>query len=136
MNPVDPYQVIFHPVQVDERVHYPSHFKRFEVQMFAFADDGDNLSHQVNFFFFLVSSSIKLSSHISAVFLQVFVHCDVMICDAKGPKDAVCNKLCSEDMGMKGRFSLTCKGIRFESLPLLSLQVKNVPFQMTTNSYM
>lgn len=46
VNPVDPYQVIFHPVQVDDRVHYPSHFKRFEVQMFAFAEDED-LSPQV-----------------------------------------------------------------------------------------
>lgn len=46
-NPVDPYQVIFHPVWVDERVRYPSHFKRFEVQMFAFATDDDDLSRQV-----------------------------------------------------------------------------------------
>lgn len=51
VNPVDPYKVIFHPVPIDKRVHYPSHFKRFEVQMFAFADDEDNLHHQVNSFY-------------------------------------------------------------------------------------
>lgn len=46
-NPVDPQQVIFHRVLADDRVPYPSHFKRFEIQMFAFAEDKDNLSQQV-----------------------------------------------------------------------------------------
>lgn len=46
-NPVDPYQVIFHPVWADGRVRYPPHFKRFEVQMFAFADEKDDLVGQV-----------------------------------------------------------------------------------------
>ncbi|XP_029705182.1 uncharacterized protein isoform X2 [Takifugu rubripes] len=78
VNPVDPNKVIFHPVPVDQRVHYPSHFKRFEVQMFAFADE-DNLSH------------------------QVFVHCDVFVCDAKNPQDGVCNKLCYEKETGKGQ---------------------------------
>ncbi|CAF91111.1 unnamed protein product [Tetraodon nigroviridis] len=78
-NPVDPYQVIFHPVWVDERVHYPSHFKRFEVQMFAFAEDND-LSH------------------------QVFVHCDVVICDATKPQDGICDQLCSKKkIGIKSQ---------------------------------
>lgn len=44
---MDPYQVVFHPVWADDRVQYPSHFKRFEVQMFAFAVDQDDLSEQV-----------------------------------------------------------------------------------------
>uniref|UniRef100_A0A4W6F6D0 ZP domain-containing protein n=1 Tax=Lates calcarifer TaxID=8187 RepID=A0A4W6F6D0_LATCA len=65
-NPVDPYQVLFHPVWVDARVQYPSHFKRFEVQMFAFAEDQDNLNH-------------------------LFVHCDVVICDARNPLGGVCS---------------------------------------------
>lgn len=47
VNPVDPSQVIFHPVLADARARYPSHFKRFEVNMFAFAEDKDNLSRQV-----------------------------------------------------------------------------------------
>lgn len=47
MNPVDPSQVIFHPVLADARARYPSHFERFEVNMFAFAEDKDNLSRQV-----------------------------------------------------------------------------------------
>uniref|UniRef100_A0A4W6F5T4 ZP domain-containing protein n=1 Tax=Lates calcarifer TaxID=8187 RepID=A0A4W6F5T4_LATCA len=66
-NPVDPYQVLFHPVWVDARVQYPSHFKRFEVQMFAFAEDQDNLNR------------------------QLFVHCDVVICDARNPLGGVCS---------------------------------------------
>ncbi|XP_039981930.1 uncharacterized protein LOC120789331 [Xiphias gladius] len=79
-NPVDPYQVVFHPVWVDARVQYPSNFKRFEVQMFAFAEDQDNLSR------------------------QLFVHCDVVICDARNPLGGVCNGQCSnQENGIKGQ---------------------------------
>ncbi|MEQ2215799.1 hypothetical protein XENOCAPTIV_006096, partial [Xenoophorus captivus] len=70
-NPVDPYQVVYHPVWPDVRVGYPSHFKRFEVQMFAFAEDKDNLS------------------------TKLFVHCDVVICDTKNPLGGVCGGQCS-----------------------------------------
>lgn len=45
---MDPIQVIFHPVWVDSRVQYPSHFKRFEAQMFAFAKDNNNLKEHVS----------------------------------------------------------------------------------------
>lgn len=50
-NPVDPNQVVFHPVWKNAGVAYPSHVKRFEVNMFAFAQDQDNLTKQVFFFF-------------------------------------------------------------------------------------
>uniref|UniRef100_A0A3Q3KDK6 ZP domain-containing protein n=1 Tax=Monopterus albus TaxID=43700 RepID=A0A3Q3KDK6_MONAL len=56
-NSVDPYQAVYHPVWVNARVQNPSHFKRFEVQMFAFHDQ-DNLSG------------------------QLFIHCDVVTCHA------------------------------------------------------
>lgn len=46
-NHVDPNMVIFHPVYTDSRVLFPSHYKHFEVQTFAFAMDQDNLSDQV-----------------------------------------------------------------------------------------
>uniref|UniRef100_A0A3Q1IM75 ZP domain-containing protein n=1 Tax=Anabas testudineus TaxID=64144 RepID=A0A3Q1IM75_ANATE len=69
-NKVHPYQVVFHPVWVDARVENPSHFKRFEVQMFSF-DDKETLSPQV-----------------------LFVHCDAVICDARNPLGGVCNKKC------------------------------------------
>uniref|UniRef100_A0A3Q1F9U7 Uncharacterized LOC110960245 n=1 Tax=Acanthochromis polyacanthus TaxID=80966 RepID=A0A3Q1F9U7_9TELE len=69
-NPVDQYQVIFHPVWTDARVQYPSHFKRFEVKMFAFTRDQEDLSR------------------------QLFVHCDVMICDARNPLGGVCKGQC------------------------------------------
>uniref|UniRef100_A0AAQ5XZ85 ZP domain-containing protein n=1 Tax=Amphiprion ocellaris TaxID=80972 RepID=A0AAQ5XZ85_AMPOC len=79
-NPVDQYQVIFHPVWTDARVQYPSHFKRFEVKMFAFAQDQEDLSR------------------------QLFVHCDVMICDARNPLGGVCNGQCmNPDNGNKGQ---------------------------------
>lgn len=98
---MDLYQVIFHPVWADERVQYPSHFKRFEILMFAFAEDKDNLSHQVLLIlspFFKNCSCTKLSNsscHTSVYFLQAFVHCDVVICDARNPLAGACNRLCS-----------------------------------------
>ncbi|XP_072219007.1 uncharacterized protein [Leuresthes tenuis] len=70
-NPVDMYQVVFHPVQADSRVQYPLHLKRFEVQMFAFAEGQDDLSS------------------------QIFVHCDIVICGAKNPLDGVCGGQCA-----------------------------------------
>uniref|UniRef100_A0A3B4WA82 Uncharacterized LOC111661437 n=1 Tax=Seriola lalandi dorsalis TaxID=1841481 RepID=A0A3B4WA82_SERLL len=92
-NPVDPYQVVFHPVWVDARVQYPSNFKRFEVQMFAFAEDQDNLSH------------------------QLFVHCDVMICDARNPLGGVCNGQCSNQQNkIKGQRRAVSDGHSFKHL--------------------
>ncbi|XP_042359983.1 uncharacterized protein LOC121955951 [Plectropomus leopardus] len=79
-NPKDPNQVIFHPVWPDARVQYPSNFKRFEVPMFAFARDKDNLNQ------------------------QVFVHCDVEVCDARNPVGGACNVQCSNpDDRIKGQ---------------------------------
>ncbi|XP_033504946.2 uncharacterized protein LOC117270995 [Epinephelus lanceolatus] len=79
-NPRDPHQVIFHPVWPDARVQYPSNFKRFEVPMFAFAQDKDNLSH------------------------QVYVHCDVEVCDARNPVGGACKVQCSnQDDRIKGQ---------------------------------
>uniref|UniRef100_A0A3B5QE78 Uncharacterized LOC102233503 n=1 Tax=Xiphophorus maculatus TaxID=8083 RepID=A0A3B5QE78_XIPMA len=70
-NPADPYQVVFHPVWTDARVRYPSHFKRFEIQMFAFADGKDDMS------------------------TKLFVHCDIVICDSKNPLGGICGGQCS-----------------------------------------
>uniref|UniRef100_A0A3B5LA08 ZP domain-containing protein n=1 Tax=Xiphophorus couchianus TaxID=32473 RepID=A0A3B5LA08_9TELE len=68
-NPADPYQVVFHPVWTDARVGYPSHFKRFEIQTFAFQND--------------------------ILILQLFVHCDIVICDSKNPLGGICGGQCS-----------------------------------------
>ncbi|XP_033948044.1 uncharacterized protein [Pseudochaenichthys georgianus] len=79
-NSTDPHPVIFHSVLPKGRVHYPSNVKRFEVPMFAFAEDKDNLNR------------------------QVFVHCEVVICDVRNPVDAACNVQCSDqDNMMKGQ---------------------------------
>nr|XP_020497182.1 uncharacterized protein LOC109989675 [Labrus bergylta] len=79
-NPVDPYQLILHPVWPDDRVQYPSHFKRFEVSMFAFSEDKETLSRQVH------------------------VHCDVVICDARNPQGGICTGLCSnQENKIKGQ---------------------------------
>lgn len=39
--------MVFHPVWADARVQYPSHFKRFEVKMFAFAEHQETANPQV-----------------------------------------------------------------------------------------
>ncbi|KAK5930058.1 hypothetical protein CesoFtcFv8_000256 [Champsocephalus esox] len=79
-NSKDPHPVIFHSVLPKGRVHYPSNVKRFEVPMFVFAEDKDNLNR------------------------QVFVHCEVVICDVRNPVDAACNVQCSDqDNTMKGQ---------------------------------
>ncbi|XP_055740334.1 uncharacterized protein LOC129824850 isoform X1 [Salvelinus fontinalis] len=69
-NPEDPYRVVFHPVVADARVHFPPHVKRFEVYMFSFVED-----------------AVKPSG-------QVFVHCDVVICDASSPSGGPCSGQC------------------------------------------
>uniref|UniRef100_A0A3Q2FDF0 Zona pellucida protein AX 2 n=1 Tax=Cyprinodon variegatus TaxID=28743 RepID=A0A3Q2FDF0_CYPVA len=119
-NPVDPYQVVFHPVWADARVRYPSHFKRFEVKMFAFLLDLN-------------------------LVLQIFVHCDVVICDAKNPLGGVCGKQCSKTKEMiRGEFEIEVqlgggRGMLYycalSSLDCINLnlllfcwQVKNVTF--------
>uniref|UniRef100_A0A671VZB9 ZP domain-containing protein n=1 Tax=Sparus aurata TaxID=8175 RepID=A0A671VZB9_SPAAU len=90
VNPVDPSQVIFHPVLADARARYPSHFKRFEVNMFAFAEDKDNLSR------------------------QLFVHCDTVICDARNPLGGVCNGQCSnQENRIKGQRRAVSDGQTF-----------------------
>ncbi|XP_036943052.1 uncharacterized protein LOC119012925 [Acanthopagrus latus] len=90
VNPVDPSQVILHPVWADGRVQYPSHFKRFEVNMFAFAEDQDNLSQ------------------------QLFVHCDTVICDARNPLGGVCNGQCSnQENRIKGQRRAVSDGQTF-----------------------
>ncbi|XP_019713394.1 uncharacterized protein LOC109508034 [Hippocampus comes] len=78
-NPVDPNQVVFHPVWKNGGVEYPSHVKRFEVNMFAFAQDQDNLTK------------------------QLYIHCDVVICDSRIRLSDACKKrLCySQDNRMK-----------------------------------
>ncbi|KAI4801870.1 hypothetical protein KUCAC02_019741 [Chaenocephalus aceratus] len=75
-NSRDPHPVIFHSVVPQGRVHNPSNFKRFEVPMFAFAEDKDNLNR------------------------QVFVHCEVVICDVRNPLDVHCS---DQDNTMKGQ---------------------------------
>ncbi|XP_045066206.1 uncharacterized protein LOC121549189 [Coregonus clupeaformis] len=79
-NPEDPYLVVFHPVVADARVRFPSHVKRFEVQMFSFTEEADDPSG------------------------RVFVHCDVAICDASSPSGGPCSGQCvTQDNPKRGQ---------------------------------
>lgn len=106
-NPVDPYQVVFHEVWTDSRVKFPSHLKRFEVQMFAF-DGQDDMNSQVSLqeffvfvFFALAATTLELKLFLNE---QVFVHCDAVICDTKIPLGGICTGQCpNPDDGTKGK---------------------------------
>ncbi|XP_036406036.1 zona pellucida protein AX 1 [Megalops cyprinoides] len=75
----DPYHTIFHPVSANSRVQFPSHFKRFEIKMFSFTTD-----------------------HV-ALTGQIFVHCDVVICDASSSADRLCSMACMNRQSMTMR---------------------------------
>uniref|UniRef100_A0A3Q3B3F3 Uncharacterized LOC108233398 n=2 Tax=Kryptolebias marmoratus TaxID=37003 RepID=A0A3Q3B3F3_KRYMA len=92
-NPVDPYQVVFHPVWPDDRVKYLSHLKRFEIQMFAFAEGQDDMNS------------------------RVFVHCDIVICDSKNPLGGICNGQCpNPENGTKGQRRDVSDGFEYVSI--------------------
>ncbi|XP_067338951.1 uncharacterized protein [Channa argus] len=79
-NPAGSYQVVFHPVQPNARVKYPSNVKRFELQMFALAENQHNVRH------------------------QLFVHCDVVICDSRNPLGGICTRRCpNKETQIRGR---------------------------------
>uniref|UniRef100_A0A3B5L4C2 ZP domain-containing protein n=1 Tax=Xiphophorus couchianus TaxID=32473 RepID=A0A3B5L4C2_9TELE len=100
-NPADPYQVVFHPVWTDARVGYPSHFKRFEIQTFAFQND--------------------------ILILQLFVHCDIVICDSKNPLGGICGGQCSNPKqttkGEMDDFSFGVYGFEYVSLGPIRLNL-------------
>ncbi|XP_044864561.1 zona pellucida sperm-binding protein 2-like isoform X1 [Mauremys mutica] len=70
-NAEDSHQTIFHKVDSDSRVKFPTHLKRFEVKMFTFMQDGN------------------------ALLEQIYFHCSVVICDARRPaSDLLCARRC------------------------------------------
>lgn len=48
-NPADRYQIVFYPVVPDARVRYPSHVRRFKIEMFTFVKDDVPLHEQVTY---------------------------------------------------------------------------------------
>ncbi|XP_059501740.1 uncharacterized protein LOC132209575 [Stegostoma tigrinum] len=69
-NKADLYRTTFHPVTKNERVKYPAHFKRFEVQMFAFTQ-GNNYTKE-----------------------QVYFHCSVALCGKEPVNRFLCPGQC------------------------------------------
>ncbi|XP_036003215.1 zona pellucida sperm-binding protein 2 [Fundulus heteroclitus] len=67
----DSYATVFHPVSVDTRVSVPSHYKRFSMKMFAFIQEEQVLKH------------------------EVYVHCDLVICDKTSPAEGICQGQCA-----------------------------------------
>lgn len=46
-NQDDRYEATMHPVTADDRIQFPSHFKHFDMKMFAFVQDNVVLKNQV-----------------------------------------------------------------------------------------
>ncbi|XP_043075297.1 zona pellucida protein AX 2 isoform X2 [Puntigrus tetrazona] len=84
-NPKDPEQTMFHPVNTDDRVEIPDHFKRFEVKTFAFKETDESSKSEAD----------TLAS-------RVFVHCEVIICHVE---DRHCYKECPTVQNPDGRSS-------------------------------
>lgn len=76
-NPDDSYATTFHPVAMDSRVSVPSHIKRFSMKMFAFVHDENVLQD------------------------EIYVHCDVVICDQTSPAEGICQGQCAYSTGSK-----------------------------------
>ncbi|XP_061603056.1 uncharacterized protein LOC133464882 [Cololabis saira] len=70
-NPDDIYTTVFHPVVVDARVSIPIHYKRFSVKMFTFIQEEKVLKD------------------------EIYIHCDVVICDTTSPAEDVCQGQCA-----------------------------------------
>ncbi|XP_014853015.1 PREDICTED: uncharacterized protein LOC106924040 isoform X1 [Poecilia mexicana] len=73
----DGYATVFSTVSVDDRVSVPSRYKRFSMKMFAFIQDDQVLKH------------------------EVYVHCDLVICDTTSPAEGICQGQCS-NLAVKG----------------------------------
>ncbi|KAM4713133.1 zona pellucida protein AX 1 [Anableps anableps] len=73
----DNYATVFSTVSVDARVSVPSHYKHFSMTMFAFIQEEQVLKH------------------------EVYVHCDLVICDTTSPREGICQGQCA-NLSMKG----------------------------------
>ncbi|XP_075450959.1 uncharacterized protein LOC142492168 isoform X2 [Ascaphus truei] len=74
------YKTIFHPVNADTRVKFPSHLKRFEVKMFTFVQEE------------------------RAYLGEIYFHCSVVICNADQlSSDPLCTRACIPDRQRFGR---------------------------------
>ncbi|KAM9703800.1 uncharacterized protein ACNS7B_002381 [Menidia menidia] len=82
-NPDDGYATIFHPVAMDNQVSTPAHIKRFSVKMFTFIKDEEVLQD------------------------EIYVHCDVVICDTTSPPEGICQGQCQ---GLKPSYQGMKKG--------------------------
>ncbi|KAF7230711.1 uncharacterized protein zpax1 [Nothobranchius furzeri] len=76
-NADDGYTTIFHPVAMDTGIAVPSHFKRFSMKMFTFIEDKKVLQH------------------------EIYVHCNVVICDNTNPTEGICQGQCANPTAVK-----------------------------------
>lgn len=103
-NPDDSYAAVFHPVTMDTRVSIPSHVKRFSIMMFSFIQDDQVLKDEVS-----TESPLNTLPQISLngnfIFLQIHVHCNVVICDTNTPAEGICKGQCVHKPSVKAHQS-------------------------------
>ncbi|XP_041832378.1 zona pellucida protein AX 1 [Melanotaenia boesemani] len=102
-NPDDKYATIFHPVVMDDRVSVPSHIKRFSMKMFTFIQDDKVLQD------------------------EIYVHCDVVVCDQTSPAEGVCQGQCTHS-GRKPSH----KGERRQSIGSTHQKISSGPIALTS----
>ncbi|XP_027895362.1 zona pellucida protein AX 1 isoform X1 [Xiphophorus couchianus] len=83
----DGYATVFNTVSVDDRVSVPSRYKRFSMKMFAFIQEKQVLKH------------------------EVYVHCDLVICDTTSPAEGICQGQCA-NLAVKGTAKQMRRGQR------------------------
>ncbi|XP_037101314.1 uncharacterized protein LOC119118402 [Syngnathus acus] len=77
-NQEDSYVTLFHPVAADNRVHIPSHLKRFSLKMFTFTKEYEILKN------------------------EMYMHCNAMVCNTNDKSEDVCKGQCPRRNGISG----------------------------------
>ncbi|XP_037541818.1 zona pellucida protein AX 1 isoform X2 [Nematolebias whitei] len=103
-NPDDAYITAFHPVEMDTRVSVPSHAKHFSMKMFTFLEDQKVLKH------------------------EIYVHCNVVICDRTSPAEGICQGQCS---GISTKTKMSHHGMkRAQQTPTHQKQISSGPIAL------
>ena len=115
-NQDDSYVTIFHPVTSDTRVAVPSHIKRFSIKMFTFTKDEEVLKDEVKkkkkSIGFMHMGVLCVALHNKSFCLQIYVHCDAVICDMSNQADGVCRGQCVHPTGMSNSRHQRIKEVR------------------------
>ncbi|XP_015215589.2 zona pellucida sperm-binding protein 2-like [Lepisosteus oculatus] len=101
----DNYKTVQHPMSRFPTVQFLNHYRRFEVKMFTFVSEGNQLTDSVYF------------------------HCSTLICASQRPDSALCSRSCPS--GFQGRRR---RGLRDQSSPFVSEVLMSLPGPVTVQN--